>query len=315
MASGSYARKSATRQPAQTQSLIPPRATRKLEEIIEVDEEADLKTESFRAGWTRALEAIRPKDKYPVEFLDKEPKPRVVVDQFAPRPLERHRIWLHRLMIAGIIGLIFIGILLTAGMAQRPTDAQLVNFFGGKVYDVQVGGILATTQLHPSGPLPPKVPIPTNVGPYGVVGKPTLNADFINRVLASYNSPAAGKGQALYDLGVKYNIDPAFALAFFLHESTMGTAGEARSSLSLGNLRCIPNYKCQDGYAWFNSWEDGFNAWYALIRNLYVDYWGRVTVEQIIPKYAPTADNNNEAAYIASLKHSIDTWHAGVLQP
>ncbi len=36
-----------------------------------------------------------------------------------------------------------------------------------------------------------------------------------------------------------------------------------------------------------------------------------MTVDQIIPKYAPTADNNNEQGYIASLKHAIDTWHAG----
>ncbi|HYX48201.1 MAG TPA: hypothetical protein VE843_00530, partial [Ktedonobacteraceae bacterium] len=108
-----------------------------------------------------------------------------------------------------------------------------------------------------------------------------------------------------------YGIDPAFALAFFMHESTFGNAGEARLSLSLGNLRCIPNFKCQDGYAWFNTWEDGFEAWYKLIRNLYVAIWGLTTVDQIIPRYAPTSDNNNEAAYIAALKRAIDTWHAG----
>src|SRR5579859_6395386 len=67
---------------------------------------------------------------------------------------------------------------------------------------------------------------------YSVVGPPTVSAAFINRVLAAYHSPAAGKGQALYDLGVKYGIDPAFALAFFMHESSFGTSGEAAKSLS-----------------------------------------------------------------------------------
>lgn len=151
-------------------------------------------------------------------------------------------------------------------------------------------------------------------GPYAVVGKPTLSVDFINRVLASYHSPAAGKGQSLYDLGVKYGIDPAFALAFFMHESTFGTAGEARVSFSLGNLRCIPNFKCQDGYAWFASWEDGFGAWYRLIHDLYIDQWGLVTVDQIIPRYAPNSDNNNEASYISSLKHYLDSWHHGQIR-
>src|SRR5579863_816210 len=39
---------------------------------------------------------------------------------------------------------------------------------------------------------------------YSVVGKPTIDADLINRVLERYHSPASGKGQALYDGGVKY---------------------------------------------------------------------------------------------------------------
>src|SRR5947209_15812849 len=46
---------------------------------------------------------------------------------------------------------------------------------------------------------------------YNVVGAPTIIAAFINRVLDDYHSPAAGKGQALYDDGVKYGIDPVYA--------------------------------------------------------------------------------------------------------
>lgn len=88
---------------------------------------------------------------------------------------------------------------------------------------------------------------------YLVVGKPTMTASFINRVLSAYGSPAAGKGQALYDLGVAYGIDPVYALAFFLHESRFGTTGEARTTLSLGNERCIADRPCVDqsqgGYA------------------------------------------------------------------
>src|SRR5438094_6872640 len=106
---------------------------------------------------------------------------------------------------------------------------------------------------------------------YSVLGQPTISADFINRVLAHYDSPAAGKGQALYDDGVKYGIDPAYALAFFLHESTFGTAGVAQVTYSLGNIRCTPHYpSCFRGYRMYTSWEDSFLDWYNLIRNIYV---------------------------------------------
>jgi hypothetical protein len=111
-----------------------------------------------------------------------------------------------------------------------------------------------------------------------------------------------------------------------MHESTFGTAGEARITLALGNLRCIPNRPCvntegtpcqpgQSCYAKFYSWEDGFQAWYQLIRNLYVADWGKTTIDQIIPTYAPPSDNNNDSAYINSLKESISAWRAGVVMP
>ncbi len=135
---------------------------------------------------------------------------------------------------------------------------------------------------------------------------------------------------------MQYGIDPAFALAFFLHESTLGTQGTATFTHSLGNLRCIKNAACvnnigdpcQPGdscYAAFPSWEVGFQAWYALIQDGYIK--GSInqaigqnacpctTITQIIPVYAPASDNNDEQAYIDSLKHSLDVWHAGQLRP
>jgi len=73
--------------------------------------------------------------------------------------------------------------------------------------------------------------------PYSVVASPSIEVAFINQVLSTYQSPAEGSAPALYDLGVQYGIDPVFALAFFMHESSFGTQGEATKSLSLGNLR------------------------------------------------------------------------------
>jgi hypothetical protein len=54
---------------------------------------------------------------------------------------------------------------------------------------------------------------------YSILGPPTVSAAFIDQVLAANNSPAAGNGQAIYNDGVTYGIDPVFALAFFMHES------------------------------------------------------------------------------------------------
>ncbi|HEY6407941.1 MAG TPA: hypothetical protein VIY29_10785 [Ktedonobacteraceae bacterium] len=153
--------------------------------------------------------------------------------------------------------------------------------------------------------------------PSSVLGLPSVSVAFINRVLAVYHSPAAGLGQALYDDGVRTGIDPVFALAFFFHESSFGTTGEARKTLALGNERCIPDRPCVDldrgGYAQMQSWEDGFAHWYALILMLYVKEWHRVTIEQIIPKYAPGSDSNNEVAYIAAIEHATAVWRRGVV--
>jgi hypothetical protein len=212
--------------------------------------------------------------------------------------------WLKPWLICMVLVICFMGVLLSAGIVQRSVSISISTI--GQVYSMQVGGNQADTWQHD-----PQANIPSQAGPYSVMGNPSIPVDFINQVLSTYHSPAAGKGQTLYDLGKQYGIDPAFALAFFMHESSFGTKGEATKSRSLGNLRCIPNFRCEDNFAQFDSWEDGFKAWFQLIRNLYVAKWGLTTVDQIIPRYAPSADNNNEQGYIAALKHAIDTWHAG----
>lgn len=172
-----------------------------------------------------------------------------------------------------------------------------------------IAGILITwetNQIHTEALFNP-------TGPYAIDGSPTVSAGFINRVLQEYHSPAAGKGQALHDLGVKYNIDPVFALAFFMHESSFGKEGVATVTHSLGNIRVTPGYADYEGYRRYRTWEAGFEDWYKLMRNLYLNQWHLATVNQIIPRYAPEADNNDEAAYISSIEHAVDTWRGGTI--
>jgi len=149
---------------------------------------------------------------------------------------------------------------------------------------------------------------------YTVVGQPSISADFINHVLDSYHSPARGKGQALYDYGVKYGIDPAYALAFFMHESSFGTTGVARMTRSLGNIRASAGYQNYQGYRLYHTWEAGFEDWYELIADLYVAQWKLTTVDQIVPVYAPSSDNNDVTAYIQAVKTAVDRWRGGTVQ-
>jgi hypothetical protein len=166
-------------------------------------------------------------------------------------------------------------------------------------------------------------PTANPLGSYPITGGPTVSAAQINTILAAYHSPAAGLGQYLYDEGLKYDIDPVHVLAIFLHESRMGTTGEARKTMSAGNERCIPDRPCVDlqlgGYAQMESWQDGFDH---LFRLLYYGYIkGQVTlplvghrcltVEQIVPVFAPSSDRNDVSAYIAAWIGAVNAWREG----
>ena len=88
--------------------------------------------------------------------------------------------------------------------------------------------------LAPSLGTAPKAPAPVNHSTSSLFGRPSVSVAFINTVLSAYHSPASGSGQALYDDGVRYGVDPAYALGFFLHESTFRPRGVARQPRSRG---------------------------------------------------------------------------------
>ena len=116
----------------------------------------------------------------------------------------------------------------------------------------------------------------------------------------------------MYQEGVKYGIDPVYALAFFHHESTFGLAGVARVTHSIGNIRCTQGYACDPsgGYRAYPSYAVAVQDWYALIASVYLAH-GLNTVEKIIPVYAPNADNNNESSYIANVNNDVAHWREG----
>jgi len=149
--------------------------------------------------------------------------------------------------------------------------------------------------------LPPVSRIPASAT--SVLGGPSLSADFINQVLASASSPAAGTGQALYDLSVESGIDDAYALAVFQKESSFGRYGAGFDDHALGNIVCAGYPTCNGRFRWYPSWLAGYEDFYQLISREYVSR-GCSTVETITPVYAPSSENDT-GLYIQQVRQSM----------
>jgi hypothetical protein len=208
-------------------------------------------------------------------------------------------------LVLGAIGLVLAWLVISnvLGWLTHKDDGAT------EIYNFGASGAVApaTTNSGPDSNLPPPAVAP---GAHGVQGQPTVSVAKIEAILQQYHSPAIGKGQAIYDLGVKYGIDPAYALAFFVHESSAGTQGVAVTTKSIGNIRYTSDsgFENYQNFRKYPSWEAGIEDWYKLISNLYVKSWGLKTVEAIIPRYAPTADRNNPPQYINQVNSLVESW-------
>ncbi len=205
---------------------------------------------------------------------------------------------------------LMVALLAALVVTLRTTTEPIMSMAPGLASSFTTLGTLASA---PAG----NVPATTagNVRGMSVVGPPSVSPALIEQVLAKYDSPAAGKGQVIYDLGVKYGIDPAFLLAFFIHESSAGTSARwagrkpnGTTTHNVGNIVCTTGWRCHGRFRDYASWEAGIEDWYRLIRDLYIGEWGRTTVEAIIPKYAPASDNNDEARYIGQVRTMVEGW-------
>jgi len=148
------------------------------------------------------------------------------------------------------------------------------------------------------------------VGSSSILGRPSLSVAFVNRILLAYHSPAVGLGSVLYQDSLTYGIDDAYALGFFLHESSMGNIGVASTTHSLGNIRCTPGWSCMQGYRYYATWAAGFLDWFHLMAYEYLPRH-LSTIPSIIPVYAPSADHNDEHAYITAVLSAVSSWRAG----
>lgn len=170
-----------------------------------------------------------------------------------------------------------------------------------------------------------------------VLGEPTLTAGEINEILASYDSLAQGYGEFILERGKHYNIKPEVLLAFFAKESTMANPdvytwvgwidrsssdkSEWKSTCNVGNIRGYDE-NTHKGFVDYNKksyredwdcWQNGIEGFYKLIRdytdgNVIKDRFGNrlylTTVEEILPYYAPSIENNTKD-YISFVQRFI----------
>ena len=161
--------------------------------------------------------------------------------------------------------------------------------------------------------------------------QPCLSVELIREILEDAKSPVADKAKVFYDLGVKYKIDPAIALAFFRKESNfgkLGTCNDPSESKNPGNIRYYEPYpwRCtyenayyspmaqQRGcslseenlkdrpYCKYDSWEEGIEAWYVTMTKTPYIADGRTTVDSVFPKYAPSR------SYPTDVRKWVNEW-------
>lgn len=156
-----------------------------------------------------------------------------------------------------------------------------------------------------------------DVAPLGVLqSAPSLSAAQIDAILSSYGSPAAGSGADFETSGVAYGIDPAYALAFFVQESGAGTnphwdgmKPDGSTTHDIGNISCAGYPTCYGRWRDYPDWQTGIDDWFRLISVEYIGNRGFLTVDEVIPVYAP-AFENDVGGYTNTVSALVGKWRA-----
>jgi hypothetical protein len=210
---------------------------------------------------------------------------------------------LNRGLMLGVVALVSLLVLVSIA---GPSGSSMSRW-GTLLHNIGTGSIANASRAQLFGPAHP-------AGDYTLKGAPSLTAQQIDTILATYGSPAAGTGAAWYNLGLKYGIDPAFAVAFFIHESSAGTNAAwaglkpgGTNTHNVGNIICAGYATCYGRFRDYSSWDEGIEDWYRLIDTEYIQGRGLQTVQDIIPTYAPSFENDVQT-YINSVNSLVDGW-------
>jgi hypothetical protein len=252
------------------------------------------------------------------------PKPR---RQSAPRPIEDF-IETYYVPVLGpnqaFIACVLICLVLASMLRWTPLGTPLGFYDGPREWGAWAStmsdAMIHTVALDVAAPARSAIqPRSAPIGENSIVGPPTITIEQIDTILQSYNSPATGSGRDFYNLGVQYGIDPAYAVAFFIHESSAGTnsgwAGikpDGSSTHNVGNIICAGYGTCYNRFRDYGSWAEGIEDWYKLLDQEYINGRDAYTVEQIIPIYAPSFENN-VPGYIDAVNSLIQGWRQGII--
>jgi flagellum-specific peptidoglycan hydrolase FlgJ len=144
---------------------------------------------------------------------------------------------------------------------------------------------------------------------YLIASKPTISEAVFTLALQHRQSPVSGMAEEAHDVCVQWGMNPAIALAFFIHESGAGTQGIARLTQNWGNLREGKRaHHHASGFAWYSNFLSSLDDFCDLLLGPLYAGSGLLHVSEVTPRYAPSSDQNDPAAYAVAVNQMVATW-------
>lgn len=118
--------------------------------------------------------------------------------------------------------------------------------------------------------------------------------DFINKTQPKSVFNNQTQADILVSLGIKYDVNPALAIAQSISETSLGTTGHA-----VDGKNNVFNIRGDGSFKSFSSLAEGNEAYFSLIKRRYLGPpYNMTSISQIINTYAPPTDGNDTQKYI-----------------
>ena len=148
-----------------------------------------------------------------------------------------------------------------------------------------------------------------------------IDHDTFRSILHDNASPALAEASSSYTTLGGFPVSIAFLLAIFHHESQYGklgicaayntkSPGNTRSTrIEVGTVLSIPG---RGPFVRYPTWLDGWRdmAWRLLDPSFAYHREGRVTIRQVIERWAPTSDGNAPDSYMNAVVRDMNEWIA-----
>jgi murein DD-endopeptidase MepM/ murein hydrolase activator NlpD len=179
---------------------------------------------------------------------------------------------------------------------QQSPFADQTTTSGGPFADQAQPTTVTTPQsAGPSGAIPAQINVPIDSGP-------TISRAQAEGIVAG--TPLEGLGSQIWDLGVKYNVDPAFALSIAKNESNYGSTPLQQQNNNVWDIsNAAYGGQAVQGSRW-GQYPDKLAAAEAFYKLITQEYYpkGQTTVGSVmwgpngtqVHAYAPTSENSTE---------------------